>query len=596
MSRPDLDAARRHVRSVRARGHSVATTVVLVVLVGVLAACGSIPNSSSPQPITAFARQGPTNAVPVPQRDMDPESLVRAFLKATADPDGGHRAARNFLTTSASEQWDDRGDMLVVDEINVFVDQRSEDAVRLRLIGDNVGTLRSDGQLLPATGRVETSLALTRVGDEWRIDGPLPNGTMIDRNQFDAAYRAVTLYFTDRNLQRLVADPRWLYAGTDTEPTVLINRLIAGQATDLDGSVDSGFPNGAALRGPVTQLSGGGVRIDLTGIGSSSVRDRTALAAQIIWTLDGADIGGPYVINADGGPLIPERASGWQTADVKSFDPTAAPTTDVGLNIIRSGSLLKVTDTGTVPVSGALGSSKSVRSSSISADGRRTAAVIARGGTDPRRDLAIGAYGAEPGPVVTGTTITRPSFGSDADSVWAVVDGKPVQWVREETGASDRLTTVDAASIATVARGAITELQVSPDGVRAALVVGGQVVFAVVSTNAEGAVSLTSPRIAAYNIGNRAVSLDWASPTTLMIARDAPESPVVQLSINGTPAVGLLSGNLSPPVRAIVANQSTVYVGDSRGVLRLGSANGQPDQYWTEVESAMSPGAIPVLP
>ncbi|MFW0784093.1 MtrAB system accessory lipoprotein LpqB [Gordonia sp. CPCC 206044] len=569
---------------------------VLLVVALLAAACGSIPDSSSPQPITSFARQAPTNAVPVPQPDMDPESLVRAFLKATADPDAGHGAARRFLTSASSEQWDDRGDMLVVDEINVFVDQRSEDAVRLRLIGDNVGTLKSDGQLLPATGRVETTLSLVRVGDEWRIDGPLPNGTMIDRSQFDAAYRAVTLYFTDRNRQRLVPDPRWLYSGQATEPTILLNHMIGGPASDLDGSVDSGFPNGAALHGPVSPLAGGGVRIELTGIGSVSVRDRTTIAAQIIWTLDAADIGGPYVINADGAPLIEERSSGWQTADVKSFDPNAAPTTDVGLNVIKDGALLKVTDSGTVPVEGPLGSGRDVRSAAISADGSRAAAVLARRGAGPRFDLTIGPYGSIAGSVMSGVSITRPSFGADADSVWAVVDGKPVQWAHDEAAGADRLTTVDASSIGTVAGGPISELQVSPDGVRVALIVGGQVVLAVVTTNAEGGVALSSPRVAAYNIGNRALSLDWASPTTLMVARDAVESPVVQLSINGTPAVGLLSGNLSPPVRAVVANQSTVYVGDTRGVLRLGSNNGQPDQYWTEVEPAMTPGTIPILP
>ncbi|MBD1318695.1 MtrAB system accessory protein LpqB [Gordonia hankookensis] len=591
MPRPDPNSVFR--RSRRRRRWPL---VVALLTTCILSACGSIPNSSSPQPITAFQREAPTNAVPVPQSDMDPESLVRAYLKATADPEEGHRAARKFLTPAASEQWDDRGDMLVVDEVNVFVDQRNEDAVRLRLIGDNVGTLKSNGQLLPATGRVETALTLVRSGDQWRIDGPLPNGTMIDRSQFDATYRSVSLYFTDRSLERLVADPRWLYGGKASEPTELINHLIAGQAADLDGAVDSGFPNGAALRGPVSPLSGGGVRVELTGIGSASVRDRTVLAAQIIWTLDGADIGGPYVINADGGPLIPERASGWQTADVQAFDPTAVPSTDVGLNIIRSGALLKVTDNGTVAVGGPLGTGQAVRSATISADGQRVAAALAHSGAGPRLDLAIGPYGGAMGTVVSGNSITRPSFGPDENTIWAVIDGRPVQWVREESGDSDRLTTVDASSIATVARGPITELQVSPDGVRAALLVGGQVVFAVVSTNAEGAVSLTSPRIAAYNVGNRAVSLDWASPTTLMVARDAVESPVVQLSINGTPAVGLLSGNLSPPVRAVVADQSTVYAGDTRGVLRFGSANGQPDQYWTEVEPAMAPDVIPVLP
>ncbi|NED69500.1 hypothetical protein G3I15_52130, partial [Streptomyces sp. SID10244] len=93
--------------------------VVALLTTCILSACGSIPNSSSPQPITAFQREAPTNAVPVPQSDMDPESLVRAYLKATADPEEGHRAARKFLTPAASEQWDDRGDMLVVDEVNV---------------------------------------------------------------------------------------------------------------------------------------------------------------------------------------------------------------------------------------------------------------------------------------------------------------------------------------------------------------------------------------------------------------------------------------------------------------------------------------------
>ncbi|MAU84376.1 MAG: hypothetical protein CME34_21435 [Gordonia sp.] len=573
---------------------AVSTLAMMLALLCGLSACGSIPSSSSPQPITAFERQGPTNAVPVPQADMDPESLVRAFLKATADPDSGHEAARKFLTTTSSEQWDDRGDMLIIDEINIFVDQRSEDAVRLRLIGDNVGTLKTDGELLPATGRVETTLSLARVGDQWRIDGPLPNGTMLDRNQFETAYRGATLYFTNRSLEHLVADPRWFYSGKDTEATELLTRLIAGPAADLADAVDSGFPNGAALRGPVTALNDGGVRVELTGIGSSSTRDRTALAAQIIWTLDAADIGGPYVINADGGPLIPERAPGWQTTDVRSFDPTAVPATDVGLNIIRSGALLKVTDSGTVPVDGPLGSGTAVRSAVISADGETDAAVLAR--AERRFDLVVGPYGANPAVVTSGVSITRPSFGQDANAVWAVVDGQPVQWMRDESGDSERLIPVNADAIATVARGAITELQVAPDGVRVALIVGGQVVFAVVSTNADGGLSLTSPRIAAYNIGNRAVSLDWASPTTLMVARDTVESPVAQLSINGTPAVGLLSGNLSPPVRAVVADQSTVYVGDTLGVLRLGSSNGQPDQYWTEVEPAMAPDVIPVLP
>nr|WP_238422614.1 MtrAB system accessory lipoprotein LpqB [Gordonia sp. 'Campus'] len=571
-----------------------ATLVLMMAALLALTACGAIPNDSSPQPIKSFERQGATNAVPVPQADMDPEALVRAFLKSTVDPDSSHGAARAFLTPVASQQWDDRGDALIMDEINTFVDQRNEDSVRMRLIGDNVGTLKSDGQLLPASGRVETSISLTRSGDQWRIDGPLPNGTMIDRDQFDSTYRPVSLYFSDRTGRRLVPDPRWFYSGQATDPTVLVNRLIGGPAADLSAAVDSGFPNGATLRGPVVGLAGGGVRVDLDGIGSAPIRDRTVLAAQVIWTLDGADIAGPYVIDADGAPLAAERASGWQTADVRAFDPNSTPATDVGLNIITGGALRAVTDTATVPVRGPLGTSRDLRSASISDNGARVAAVRSLSGPDARLEAVTGDYGGDVGPIIGGASITRPSFGADENTVYVVVDGRPMQWQRDDDGT--RTVPVEASSIPTVARGAITEMQVAPDGVRAALVVGGQIVYAVLSTNTEGQVSLTSPRIAAYNIGNRAVSVDWASPTTLMIAREAPESPVVQLSIDGTPAVGLLSGNVSPPVRAVVANTSTIYVGDQRGVLRLGSSNGQPDQYWTEVEPAMIRGAIPVLP
>ena len=60
-----------------------------------------------------------------------------------------------------------------------------------------------------------------------------------------------------------------------------------------------------------------------------------------------------------------------------------------------------------------------------------------------------------------------------------------------------------------------------------------------------------------------------------MLARDSPESPVLQLSINGTQAVGLLSGNLSPPSDRS-PRMATVYVGDSRGVSASAAPTANP--------------------
>ncbi len=70
----------------------------------------------------------------------------------------------------------------------------------------------------------------------------------------------------------------------------------------------------------------------------------------------------------------------------------------------------------------------------------------------------------------------------------------------------------------------------------------------------------------------------------------------MQLRIDGTPPGALPSGNLTPPVTAVAANQSTIYAADSRGVLRLGSTNDEPDQYWGEVTPTMGSNSIPVLP
>ncbi|MFT4126422.1 MAG: LpqB family beta-propeller domain-containing protein [Gordonia sp. (in: high G+C Gram-positive bacteria)] len=565
-----------------------------VVLMLVLGACGGIPNSSAPQPVSSFVRNGPSNGVPVPRPDMDPEALVRAFLKATASSTNGHAAARRFLSPAASASWDESGEALILDEINTFVDERSADAVQMRLVGDNVGVLRPDGELLPATGQVETTLALRRIGNRWRIDGSLPDRVMIDKSQFEAGYRPVPVYFADRTRLRLVPDPRWFYGGLDADATNLVKTLINGPARDLSVGVDTALPDGVALSGPVTAASGGGVRIDLAGLGDPSVRDRTLLAAQLIWTLAGADVAGPYVISADGAPLLGDRAAGWQLTDVRTFDPTAAPPSAVGLNIIRGGALWKVLDNNAVPVRGSLGSGRRLRAAAISADGQKVAGVIA--GADPGApsQLVVGPYGADPVAVADGAAITRPSISPDGDTVTAVVDGRPVQIVTDENGAR-RVTDIDTAGLDAVARGPITELQIAPDGVRAALIVSGQVVFAVLGVNTEGRLTLANARVAAYNIGNRVTSIEWASPMTVMVARDATDAPVVQLSITGTPAAGLLSGNVSPPVSTVVATAGTVYIADQRGVLRLGSSNGQADEYWTEVEPAMIPGTIPVI-
>ncbi|MBT0565694.1 GerMN domain-containing protein [Williamsia sp. CHRR-6] len=568
---------------------------LVLALAAVLTGCVSIPDSSSPQPIGTLERRTPTASVPSPRAGMDPESLIRDFLKASANPTSGHLAARQYLTREASDRWDDRGSAMILEQISVLGDARTDTMLSARIIAETTGALQPNGELVPSAGRIEIAVTVENVNGQWRISSPLPSGTLIDRTQFTTSYRARSLYFPARASDRLVPDPRWVFVSSGDHSDQLVDLLVSGPSSDLAGAVRSAFPDTAALRGSITDVASGGVRIQFTGISSLSERDRTLLAAQIVWTLTYADIGGPYLIESDGSPLIDRYASGWRSGDVESLDPEADATTSLDLHAIRDGSLVVVDGDTLRPIPGPLGSATTVRSADISTDSSaRIAAVVAAPLPDPRLTLQIGLYGGPLVTAATGLSITRPSLAADRMTVWAVVDGQVLRWARDATGAPQAPARVDAGPL--TSRGVLTEFRVSPDGARIAAIVDGTALVGTLSTDAEGSELVSSVREAAVGLSGRTVSVDWISADSLVIARDVADTPILQVNIDGTPAVGLLSGNLTPPVRAVVGDKSNIYVADSRGILRLGRTNGEPDQYWNEVGATMGSAAIPVLP
>lgn len=564
------------------------TALLLTVLTVLLATgCVAIPESSAPQPIKEFNRALPTDLVPTPRRSDDPETLVRNFLKASADPDSGHRAARRFLTAGASGRWDDTGPMTVLDDVRVVVDERSESAVRLRIIGATTGELSPEGRLTPAHGRTTVPLNLTRVNGAWRINGDLPTGAITDLAQFEAAYRSANLYYPDRTVTHLVSDPRWFY-GASISPTDLIVRLLAGPSDNLTGAVSSS--GDIQMHGPV-DVDGSDVRISLGGLTESDTRYRTMIAAQLIWTLAGAGIRGTYQITADGGPLVPERQAGWETADVKSFDPDPDQGTPP-LHLVRDGGLYRVGPSGPVAVQGVLGAAHDLRAAAISADQQWVTAVAQRG---DRQVLVRGRYGEDVAEVLSGAVIATPSFGAGAQTGFAVVDGEPSLWTADADTGEVRSSELDVSEVTAAAPGPITAMKVSPDGVRVVLLVGGKVMLAVISTNDRGLPALTGVYPAAYGIDTPVVSLTWGGPESVYVARQGEETPVMRIPLSGLPVVPMVSGNLKPPVLSIAAGRSSVFVGDSRTVLVLRTSSGSQDQYWTGVDDVAA-GTVPVVP
>ncbi|HEX2283502.1 MAG TPA: MtrAB system accessory lipoprotein LpqB [Mycobacterium sp.] len=570
-----------------------------------LAGCAGVPNSSAPQAIGTVDRPAPPS-LPKPTPGMDPDVLLREFLKATADPANRHLAARQFLTESASRAWDDAGSALLIDNV-VFVETREPQRVSVRMRADILGSLSDMGVFetgegaLPDPGPIE----LVKTSGGWRIDR-LPNGVFLDWQQFQATYKRYTLYFADPTGGTVVPDPRYVaVSDPDLLATELVSKLVAGPRPEMDKTVRNLLGPPLKLRGPVTRADGGktgvgrgygGARIDLENLSTTDPHSRQLLAAQIIWTLSRAGVNGPYVINADGAALDDRFADGWETSDVAATDPGAASGVAAGLHALVGGSLVSLDGQRAPRVPGSFGQMPNQTAAAVSRTGQEVASIMTlrRGAPDAASSLWIGPLGGNASQALEARHLSRPSWSLD-DAIWVVVDGNNVVRVIQDASGQPARIPVDSTPVSMKFPGVIAELQLSRDGTRAAMVIEGQVILAGVEQTPGGGYALTYPRRLGYGLRNTVVSLSWRTGDDIVVSRTDPQHPVSYVNLDGVNSDGP-SRNLLMPVTTVAANPSTVYVADQRGVLQLSGSAAEDNPSWTEVRPLMAPGAVPVLP
>ena len=570
-----------------------------------LAGCAGVPNSSAPQAIGTVDRPAPPS-LPKPTPDMDPDVLLREFLKATADPANRHLAARQFLTESASQGWDDAGSALLIDNV-VFVETRAPQRVSVTMRADILGSLSDMGVFetregaLPDPGPIE----LVRTSDGWRIDR-LPNGVFLDWQQFQSTYKRHTLYFADPTGSTVVPDPRYVaVSDPDQLATELVSKLTAGPRPEMVNTVRNLLGPPLKLRGPVTRADGGkmgvgrgygGARIDLENLSTTDPQSRQLLAAQIIWTLNRAGVNGPYVINADGAALDDRFADGWETSDVAATDPGAASGAAAGLHALVGGSLVALDGQRAPRVPGWFGQMPNQTAAAVSRGGQEAASIVTlrRGAPDMASSLWVGQLGGNASQALDARNLSRPSWSLD-EAVWVVVDGVNVVRVIQDASGQPARIPVDSTLVSSRYPGVIGELQLSRDGTRAAMVIDGQVILAGVEQTPGGGYALTYPRRLGFGLGNTVVSLSWRTGDDIVVSRTDPQHPVSYVNLDGVNSDGP-SRNLLMPVGTVAANPSTVYVADGRGVMQLSGSVAEDNPTWTEVRPLMAAGAMPVLP
>ena len=577
-------------------------SVIVVGLIAWVPGCAGVPDSSPPQALGTVERPSPKR-LPEPNPAMDPDQLLREFLKATADPANRHLAARQFLTESASKDWDDQGSALLIDKV-MFTESRSADKVSVSMQAEILGSLSDIGVFetgegaLPDPGPIE----LVQTADGWRINR-LPNGVFLDWKQFQSAYKRYTLYFVDPTGKTVVPDPRYV-AVSDPEllATELVNKLIAGPRPEMAKAVRNLLGPPLTLRGPVTRADGGktgvgrgygGARIDLEDLTTTDPSSRLLLAAQLVWTLARSDINGPYLINADGAPLDDRFVDGWKTTDVAATDPGAVNGASAGVHALIEGAVVALDGQSAMKVPGSFGTMADQQAATFSRSGRDIASVVVP--PDGGASLWIGPNGGQALRVTDGRTLSRPSWALD-DAVWVVVDGTSVvRVIREEASGQPARIPVDSAAVISRYPGTITELQISRDGTRAAMVIDGEVVLAVVEQTAAGEFALTYPRRIGFGMGDSVVALSWRTGDDMVVTRRDAAHPVSYVNLDGVNSDGP-SSNLVLPLSTVAANPSAVYVADARGVLQLLPTSAASGQSWAELRPFMVPGAMPVMP
>ena len=577
-------------------------TVILVGLIAWVSGCAGVPDSSPPQALGTVERPSPKQ-LPEPNPAMNPDQLLREFLKATADPANRHLAARQFLTESASNDWDDQGSALLIDKVE-FTESRSADTVSVSMQAEILGSLSDIGVFETGDGKLPDPgpIELVQTPDGWRINR-LPNGVFLDWKQFQSAYKRYTLYFVDPTGTTVVPDPRYV-AVSDPEllATELVNKLIAGPRPEMAEAVRNLLGPPLTLRGPVTRADGGktgvgrgsgGARIDLENLTTTDPNSRLLLAAQLVWTLARSDIKGPYLINADGAPLDDRFVDGWKTTDVAATDPGAVEGAPAGVHALIGGTVVALDGQTAMQVPGSFGTMPDQQAATFSRSGRDIASVVVP--PDGGASLWIGPNGGQGLLATDGRTLSRPSWALD-DAVWVVVDGSSVvRVIREEASGQPARIPVDSAAVTSRYPGTITELQISRDGTRAAMVIDGEVVLAVVEQTAAGEFALTSPRRIGFGMGDSVVSLSWRTGDDMVVTRRDPAHPVSYVNLDGVNSDGP-SNNLVLPMSAVAANPSAVYVADARGVLQLLATSATSGQSWSELRPFMVPGAVPVMP
>lgn len=583
--------------------------IALAVVVGVLSAsCSGIPSGGQAEVVRTV--EGPQNLSepPTPQSGQAPDQVVRGFIAASADNSFDQSQgkpfalARPFLTARAAEGWQPAKLRIVVVGDDYALSQDKDDPNTYTLVARQVGVLAVDKSYTAASaGADPLRIHVVEVDGEWRIDVP-PTALVITVSDFSANYLERSVYFLNSTGTNLVPDLRYLPRSSTEAVRAdrLVSMLLSGPSARLTSGVTSMLSGAARLAANVVIDSAGVVRVDLSGVVLSTDRARQALAAQLAWTVRSE---GTVAITVDGTPLDPAQPTLIYSADTTaSFDPDTTPAT--GQTAARdpyyldsSGRIVSLVDG--KAMWGQWGIRGGVQSAAMSAATVAVAAVVADGDSQQLRighplDRSEGET-----TVLTAQTLTRPSWDRFGNEVWVVQNGDTnPQVIRLTISGQVAQQVVSVPGLEKL--GPVTDLQLSPDGVRVAVVADRSLYLGTIQRiDQEG-----SPRVQVVGLTELTKALRDVGPvvfrsaTELMVGASADKSwrVPVSVSIDGREISPRTTTGIFGTVTALAIDDEHAYISFGNRIWRLSGSLTIGEWVSPDPKIASFDGTAPFLP
>jgi hypothetical protein len=515
--------------------------------VAVLAACSAIPTSGPVQEGNAEVSD-PTDIDVLaegPQPGDTPTQIVDGFLAAgAAGFSDGFVTAREYLAGEAKAKWKPDAGVAVAGPL-----EYEPSTVETEVTIDVPVKARVDdgGRYAEAPPEGSESVTYDMVQDDdgqWRIAG-LPDGLILQQEDFTRTYRPASLYFLSPDDVFLVPETRWF--PFKNLPTSIMTELLAGPSPWLQDAVDTAVPDGVELnpQSVIVDEKTGVAHVSLAPALAVTRADRDLLLEQINASL--LPVKGIGSVQVDAGGVLIDGSVG----QLQRGNPPPG-----NVEFLQDDKIVSLVDGEVTPVPGldtlagldphypASSEDDAVR---VFLSGPSTLSTVPTGAA-PGRDLLTGTGLAAP-------SVDRFGWAWTADApnglIAAPVDGDPVRVTAEW---------LDGRTVRAV--------RVARDGVRIAIVSSGadgvNIDVAAITRDESGAPQQLGVPVRAGAALLDASAVVWSDESTLaVIGRSTGNAAVHLVPVAGPtralPEVAKLAG---------LAGGSVIYVTTTDGELR----------------------------